>query len=147
MRRDHQFGTGNVLGTIPIGFPVSCVAVPGRSRNGYGTIPNLWVPKKFVQFRQSTQNERLRPTEFFREFPSYSTFDLFRNLGLVFLSHFWIKRVLWLTVLGIFRCFSRNCRSFPLIPQSCHDTEIRRKSYGSNPSELDIKVVIPARVQ
>ena len=56
MRRDHRFGTWIVWGTIPIGFPVSWVAVPGWSRNGYGTSPNLWVQKKFVKFRQNTQN-------------------------------------------------------------------------------------------
>ena len=46
MRRDHRFGTGIAWGTIPIGFPVSWVAVPGCSRIGYGTSPNLWVQKK-----------------------------------------------------------------------------------------------------
>ena len=124
MRRDHRFGVGIVWGTIPIGFPVSWVAIPRCSRNGYGRSPNLWLQKKFVNFRQSTQNTRLRPTEFFWEFYSYSPFDLFRNLGDVFLSHFWIKRVLRLTVPDIFRCSSQNCRQFS-IPQSCHDTEVK----------------------
>ena len=126
MRRDHRFGTGIVCGTIPNGFPVSWVAVSGCSgcsRNGYGTSPNLWIQKKFIKIRQSTQNARLRPAEVFWKFFSYSPFDLFRNLGDVILSHFWIKCVLWLTVPCIFRCFSRNCRQFSLIPQSCHATQ------------------------
>ena len=69
MRRDHRFGTGIVWGTIPIGFPVAWVAVPGCSQNGYWTSSYLWVQKKFVKFRQSTQNTRLCPTEFFWELP------------------------------------------------------------------------------
>ena len=122
MGRDSRFGTGIVWGTIPIEFPVSWVAVPGCSRNDYGTSPNLWVQKKFVKLWQSTQNTRLCPTKFFWEFFSYPPFDLFKNLGDVFLSHFWIKRVLRLTVPGIFRCFSRDCCYISLIPQSCHGT-------------------------
>ena len=96
-------GQGSFGGAIRIGFPVSWVAVPGCSQNGYGTSPNLWVQKKFVKIRQSTQNTGLRPTEFFWEFFSYSLFDLFRNLGDVFLGHFWIKRVLRL-VKGFSKC-------------------------------------------
>ena len=114
MRRDSRFGAGIVWGTIPIVFPISWVAVPGCSRNGYGTSPNLWVQKKFVKLRQSTQDTRLRPTEFFWEFFSYSPFDLFRNLGNVFLSHFWIKCVLRLTVPGIFRRISQTAAIFLL---------------------------------
>ena len=133
MERAHHFGTGIVWGTIPSGFPVYWVAVPWSSRNGYGTSPYLWVQKKHVKFRQGTQNTRLRPTEFFWEFFSHSPFNLFRDLGDVFLSHSWIKCVLWLTVPGNFRCFSRIPlilegvplipEGVPLIPQSCHDTE------------------------
>ena len=123
MRRNDCFGTGIVWGTIPSGFPVFWVAVPGCSPNGYGTSPNLRIQKKFIKVRQSTQNTRHRPAEFFRKFFSYSPFDLCRNLGDVFLSHFWIKCVLWLTVLCIFRRFSRNCRYFSFFPSSCQDTE------------------------
>ena len=109
MRRESHFGIGIVQGMIPSGFPVFWVAVPGCSRKGYGTSPNLWVEKKLVKFWQSTQDTRLCPTEFFWEFFSFSPFDLFRNLGDVFLSHFWTKCVLWLIIPGILRCFSRNC--------------------------------------
>ena len=45
----------------------------------------------------------------FESLLSYSPFSLFRNLGDVFLSHFWIKRVLRLIIPGIFSCFSPNC--------------------------------------
>ena len=68
MRRDSCFGAGIVWGTIPTGFPVPWVAVPGCSRNDYGTSPNLWVQKKFVKFRQRTQNTWLRTAEFFWKF-------------------------------------------------------------------------------
>ena len=44
----------------------------------------------------------------FESFFSYSPFNLFRNLGDVFLSHFWIKFILWLIIPGLLRCFSRN---------------------------------------
>ena len=123
MRRDSRFGLGIVWLTILIGFPVSWVAVPGCSWSGYGKNPNLWVQKKFAKFRQSTQNTGFRLPEFFWEFLSYSPFDLFKNLADVFLSHFWIKCILRLTVPGFFRCFSRICCQFSLVPQSCHDTE------------------------
>ena len=114
MRGEHRFGTGIIQGTIPSGFPVFWVAVPGCSRNGYGTSPNFWVQKKFIKLRQSTQNTWLRPAEFFWKFFRYSLFDLFRNLGDVFLSHFWIQCVMWLTVPCTFRCFSRNWANFLL---------------------------------
>ena len=110
MRRESQFGKGIVWGTILSGFPVFWVAVPGCSRNGYGTSPNLWVQKKLVKFWQSTLDTRLCPTEFFWEFFSYSLLDLFRNLGDVVLSQFRVKRVLFSTVPSTFRRFSRNCR-------------------------------------
>ena len=99
----------DLLRKNPSGFPVFWVAVPRCTRNGYGTSPNLWVQKKFVKFGQSTQHERLRLTEFFWEFLSYSPFDLFRNRGDVVLSQFWVKRVLLPTVPRNFFCFSRNC--------------------------------------
>ena len=65
--------------------------------------------EEIVKLWQSTQNTRLRPTEFSWEFFNYPHFDFFRNLGNVFLSRFWIKCVLRLNLLCIFRCFSRNC--------------------------------------
>ena len=53
---EHRFGTRIAEGTISSGFPVFLVVVPGCSRNNYGTGPNLWVQKKLVKHRQSTQN-------------------------------------------------------------------------------------------
>ena len=61
----------------------------------------------------------LRPADFFWKFFSGSPFNLFRNLGDVFLRRFRIECVLRLTVPCIFRYFSRNF----LIPHSCHDSE------------------------
>ena len=86
MRRGSRLGTGIVWGTVPIGFPISWVTGPGCSWSGYGTTtPNLWVRKKFVKFRQSTQSTGLRPFESIWEFFfSYCPFDLFRNLGNIF---------------------------------------------------------------
>ena len=86
MRRVSRFGAGIVWGTVPSGFPVFWIFVPGRSLNGCGTSPNLCVQKKLVKFWQGTQDTRLCPTEFFWEFLSYPPFDLFRNLGDVILS-------------------------------------------------------------
>ena len=111
-------GQGSFRERSPVGsrFPESLfLDVPGSLY--------LWVQKRFVKFRQSTQNTRLRPCEFFWEFFSYFPFDLFRDLWDEFLSHFWIKSVLRLTVPGILRCSSRHCCFFSLIPQSCLDTE------------------------
>ena len=125
MRREHFFGSGFVEGTIPSGFPVFWVAVPGCSRNGYGTSPNLSVQKKFIKFKQSTQNTWLRPAEFFWKFISYSRFDFLRNLGDILLSPFWVQCVVWRTVPCFLRCFPRNCRYFSLLLQSCPDTELK----------------------
>ena len=97
------------LKTIPSGFPVVWVAVPGCSRNSYGTNPNLRVQKILVMFWQCTQDTGLFPTEFFRKFFSCSPLDLFANLWDVLLSHFCIKRVLWPIFPGNLRCFSGNC--------------------------------------
>ena len=66
--REHCLGTGIAKETIPSGFPVFQVVVPGCSGNSYGTSPNLWVQKKLVKLEQSTQNTCLRPTEFFESF-------------------------------------------------------------------------------
>ena len=123
MRSEHHFGTRIVWRTIPIGFPVFRVAVPERSGNAYRTSPNLCAQKKFTKLRQNTQITWLCPADFFGKFFSYYPFDVFRNLWRCFLSHFWIKRVLWPTVPCIFRCFTRNCLYYPLIPRSCHNTE------------------------
>ena len=90
-------------------WSVFWVAVPRCSRNGYGTTPSLWVQKKIVTLWQGTQDTRLSPTEFLREFFGHSPFDFFRNLGNILLSYFWVNCVPWLSVPGIFRCFSRNC--------------------------------------
>ena len=108
-RRISHFGTRIVQGTIPSGLPVFWVAVPRCSRNGYGTSPNSWVQKKIVKLWQGTQDERLCPTKFLREFLSHSLFDFFRNLGNILLGHFWVNCVRRLSVPGILRCLSRNC--------------------------------------
>ena len=68
MRRERRFGTGIVWGTIPSGFLVFWLPVSRFSRNGYVTSPNLWVQKKFIKPRQSTQNRWLRPAELFWKF-------------------------------------------------------------------------------
>ena len=68
------------------------------------------------------KNDSVSYWVFLRNF-RYSAFDLFRNLGNILLSLFWVNCVPWLTVPGLFRCLSRNCRYFSLTPQSCHDTE------------------------
>ena len=119
--REHRFGTGIAQLTISIGFPVFCFVVLRCFRNSYGTSPNLWVQKKFVKLRQSTQTAWLRPAELFGKFFSYPPFHLFRNLRDVLLSRFWIKCFLRLTVLCIFRCFPWTCRWFSLFLQRCHD--------------------------
>ena len=121
--REHSFGTGFAYRAISSGFPLFWVLVRGKSRNSYGTNSNLWVQKKVIKVRQSTQNARHRPAESFWKFSSDSPFNLFKNLGDVLLSHLWIKCVLRQTVSCIFRCFSRKCRQLYLIPQSCHDSE------------------------
>ena len=68
VRKVPHFEAGIVWGTISSGFPVFWNIVPGCSRNGYVTSPNLWVQKKLVKFWQCTQDTRLCPTEFFWEF-------------------------------------------------------------------------------
>ena len=104
-RRVSHFGAGIIWGMIPSSFPVFWIAVPGFSRNGYGTSPNLWVQKRLVKFWQGTQDTRLCPTEFFWEFLTYPPFDPFRNVGDVVLSRFRVKRDLCFTVSSIFGCF------------------------------------------
>ena len=86
VREVPRFGAGIVWGTIPSGFPVSWIIVPGSSRNGYGTSPNLWVQKKLVKFWQGTEHTWLRSAKFFWEFLSYSALDLLRDLADVILS-------------------------------------------------------------
>ena len=86
VRKVPRFGAGILWGTIPSGFPVFWSIVPGSSRNGHGTNPNLWLQKKLVKLWQSTQDTWLRFAKFFREFLSYSALDLLRDLGDVILS-------------------------------------------------------------
>ena len=105
------------------GCPVFWVIVPGCSPNSCGTSPNLWVQKKLIKLKQSTQHTWLRPADYLWKFFSDSLFNVFTNPGDVLLCNFWIKCVLRLTVPCFFRCFSRNFRSFYLIPQSWHDSE------------------------
>ena len=109
VRRVPHFGAGIVCGTIPSAFRVFWIIVPGCSRNGYGTSPNLWVQKKLVKLWQGTQDAWLCSAKFFWEFFSYSAFNILRNLGDVILSQFRVKRVLSSTVSSAFMCFSRNC--------------------------------------
>ena len=101
-RKWPRFGAGIVWGTIPKGFPVSWIAVPGWSRNGFGTSPNLWVQKKLVKLWQGTQDTWLRFAKFFREFFSYSPFDLLGDLGDEILSQFRVKYILLLVFSGVF---------------------------------------------
>ena len=98
VRRVPHFGAGIVWGTISSGFPIFWIIVPGCSRNGYGTSPNLWVQKKLAKLWQGTQDTWLCSAKFFWEFLSYSAFNLLRNLGDVILSQFRVKCVLSSTV-------------------------------------------------
>ena len=68
VRRVPHFGAGIVWGTIPSGFPVFWFIVPGCSRNGYGTSPNLSFQKKLVKLWQGTQDAWLCSAKFFWEF-------------------------------------------------------------------------------
>ena len=68
MREIPHFGIGIVWGAIPMSFPVFWISVSGCSLNSYGTSPNLWVQKKLIKFRQSTQDTWLRFAKFLREF-------------------------------------------------------------------------------
>ena len=86
VRKVPHFGAGIVRGTIPSGLPVFWILVPGCSRDGYGTSPNLWVQKKLVKFWQGTQDTWLFFAKFFWELLSYSVFDILRDLGDVILS-------------------------------------------------------------
>ena len=109
-----RFGAEIVWGTIPSGFPVVWIIAPGSSRNGYGTSPNLWVQKKLVKFRQGTQDTWLRFAKLFREFLSYSAFDLLRDLGDVISSYFRVKYVLPSTASSAFSCFPETAANFLL---------------------------------
>ena len=116
VRRVPHFGARIVWGTIPSGFLVFWIIVPGCSRNGYGTSPNLWVQKKLVEPWQGTQDTCICSAKFFWEFLSYCAFDLLKNLGDVILSQFRVKRVLFSTVSSAFRCFLETAASFLLFP-------------------------------
>ena len=93
-----RFGAGIAWATIPSGFPVFWIVVPGCSRNSYGTGPKLWVQKKLLKFCQCTQDTWLCSAKFFWEFLSYSAFNLLRNLRDVILSQIRVKRALSSTV-------------------------------------------------
>ena len=74
--KNTHFGVEIVWGAIPSGLPVFRIIVYGRSRNSYGTSPNLWVQKKPIKLRQGTQDTWLCFAKFFREFLGYSPIDL-----------------------------------------------------------------------
>ena len=113
-----SFGERSPLGSR---FPESLfLVVPGTATEQARTCGFRWNSSSINRAPKIRDSVRLNS---FESFFSYCRFDLFRNVRDVFLSHFWIKRVLRLTVLDIFRHFSRNCRYFSLIPQNCHDTE------------------------
>ena len=71
----------------PSGLLIFCVVVSRCSGNNYGTRPNLWVQKKFIKLRQSTQNAWLRPAKFVGKNFSKPPFNFFRNLSVLLFSH------------------------------------------------------------
>ena len=85
LRKVPHFGAGIVWRTIPSDLPVFWITVPGCSRDGYGTSPNLWVQKKLVKFWQGTQVTWIFFAKLFWEL-NYSVFDILRDLGDVILS-------------------------------------------------------------
>ena len=78
------------------------------SRSSYGTSPNMWVLKKLINFKQTTQHAWPCPVEYFWKIFTVPPFNLFRNLGDVLLRNCWIKYVVQLTFPCIFMCFSRT---------------------------------------
>ena len=111
--RELNFGIKIRCGTIPSGFPVFCVIVPVCSRNSYGASTNLRVQKKFVKFRQSTQNPWLCPAKFLRQFFWWPSLLFPQTLGWCTLQK---QCVLRLGVSSIFLCISRNGCYLPLVP-------------------------------
>ena len=109
------------LGFVLIRSLVFHVCVPECSRNGSGMRPYLLVQKKFVWFRQSTQNAGLCPAELLGQFFSDSTFNLLRDLCDTFLVNSRNGRVSWLAVPRIFfLCFSCNGCQLPFVSQRSH---------------------------
>ena len=96
-----QFRKRIILGTILIWF-----CVPECSRNGSGVHSYLWVQKKFVQFKQSTQDARSCPDQLLGQFFSDFAFNLFRKLCDMFVVNRRSGRVLCLAVPKMFICFS-----------------------------------------
>ena len=86
VKKVPHFVAGIVWGTIPSDLPVFWIIVPGCSRNGNGTSPNLWVQKELIKLWQGTQDTWLRFAIFFWDFLSFSAFDLLRDLGDVILG-------------------------------------------------------------
>ena len=110
MRKIPHFGIGIVWGAIPMSFPVFWINVSGCSLNSYGTSPNLWVQKKLIKFRQSTQDTWLRFAKFLSEFLGYPPLDLLGDLGDVILGLLRVKYILSSTASAAFRRFYWNCR-------------------------------------
>ena len=116
-----HFRTGIVLETIPSVFLVFYIRVPGQSWNGSGVRPYPRVQKKFVLFRQSTQNEWFSPADFLGQFFSDSAFNLLRNMCDVLLVNSRNARVPWLAVPRmLLLCISWNGCQFPIVSQICH---------------------------
>ena len=110
-----------ILGTILTWFLVFNVCVPGCSRNGSGVRPYLWVEKKLVLFRQSTQNAGLSPAELLGQFFSDSAFNFLKNLCDIFLVNSRNGSFSWLAVPRRFLlCFSCNGCQLSFVFQRCH---------------------------
>ena len=127
-----------ILGTILIWFLVFHVCLPECSRNDSGVRPYLWVQKKLVKFRQSTQNAGVCPAELLGQFLGDSAFNGLRNLCDMcdlFLADSMNGRVSWLAVPRMFLvCFSCNGCQFSFVSQHCHLS--KGKCYAVMKTEL-----------
>ena len=113
--RELQFAIGIILGTIPSGFPVFEVIVPGLSWNGSGTCPFFRVQKIFVEFGQSTKNTWLRLAKLLWHIFSNPDFDFLWNLSDVLSRHPRNERVLRLAFPSTFLCFLWNSCKLSLV--------------------------------
>ena len=76
--------------------------------------PNLWVQKKIIKFRQSTQNAWLRPAKFLWKLFSDLPFSCFRNFVVVFFAIPGL-RVFCYCLFPVFSCVSlKNSDNFLL---------------------------------
>ena len=132
---DACFRMRITLGVVLIRSLASHVCVPECSRNASGVRPYLWVQKKFVFFRQSTQNAGLCPAELLGQFFSESAFNLLRNLCDILLVNSGNGRVSWLAVPRMFLlCFFCNGCQLSLVSQRCH--LLKGKCYAVMKTEL-----------